>query len=307
MLKQVAHLLRPQSSTLGNLSTDAISNCLTYASSIRSLSWLACSTRFGIASLESFHHHQQQPPLLPSRAYFATSASTDAASSLTASDAATSTAAVMGRIDPRNVVQQAQLTIDRKRLSGDPGTPRYTAPYYIPEEFRTGMPRVLWTDPWQPVEDVALRRQHAALCMSHVKASSKPLTAQEVFDQINAQHGSTFGSVKYVKSLLEHLRRARFVMGKRNPAETALSHGHPNHPRLYKALPFQRAEKGSDFIIAQRKAQEERRRVAQALKRLRRSKPPYAIHRPRSHDSSFHHALAEAEVQQLMQAQQPAA
>ncbi len=154
--------------------------------------------------------------------------------------------APLERVDPHSVKQQSQFTIDGKRLTGDPGTVRYTAPYYIPEGLRAGMPRVLFTDPWLPVEDAQRRRDQAALIYDHLRSAGQPLTAAAVFERINSAAGTSlqvFGSVEYVKHLLEHMRRTRLLYGQRNPAETKLSHGHPDHPRLYLALPYQQVRR----------------------------------------------------------------
>ena len=43
--------------------------------------------------------------------------------------------------------------------------------------------------------------------------------------------------------------------------------------------------------------------MTQALKRLRRRKPPYPIHRRRAHDSALHHELGLMELAKLKEAQ----
>lgn len=49
-------------------------------------------------------------------------------------------------------------------------------------------------------------------------------------------------------------------------------------------------------IVAARQEQRRAEAVAQALRRLRRGKPPFPIHRPRARLSSFQHALAHEAV-----------
>eukprot|EP00798_Chlamydomonas_sp_ICE-L_P018988 gene18988-25570_t len=205
-------------------------------------------------------------------------------------------------VDPRNVSQQMKLTVDGMPLTGDPGSIHYTAPVYIPEAFRVGLPRVLYTDPWTPVEDLALQKKHARDIFNYVKAATDPVTASNVFEGMNAARGAgslIFGSQEYVKKLLEHLRQSRLLMGQKNPAESLLSHGHPDHPRLYTVLPYQQAEKGSPSFIAQRHAVADKKRIEQGLRRLKNSKPPFRIHRPRFNMSSFQYEMALEAVRQI--------
>ena len=116
------------------------------------------------------------------------------------------------------------------------------------------MARVLYTDPWDPVEDKGLREQHAQLCLEQLRKADKPMTSAELFYEVNRDSGSgrpVFGDPRYVMMLMEHLRRQRFVYGQANKAfkpdrhkssYQTLSAGHPEHPRLYTLHKYQAAE-----------------------------------------------------------------
>ncbi len=191
-----------------------------------------------------------------------------------------------------------RLHIDGQRVA-DPGEPRYTAPYWVPQEVRDALrlPKVLFTDPWHPADEPQLRRQHARIIMDVLRASPKPMTAAEVFDAANQRlqqqreqqqeqgdADATSGTCapltqpSYVKHLLEHMRSTRLVYGKRNNL-SALSAGHPDHPRLYSPLPYQVARKGKPELLAAEDAAAREKAIQKALKRVRNGKPPFPIHR----------------------------
>ena len=87
-------------------------------------------------------------------------------------------------------------------------------------------------------------------------------TAQQVFDRINASDlpstgppesgegrslgdrerpagGAVFGSVGYVRQLLEHLRTSRMIRGANNPQEADIGPGTRHYPMLYYATKYQ--------------------------------------------------------------------
>jgi len=209
-------------------------------------------------------------------------------------------------VEPQDHAQQASLTIGGRRLSGDPGTVKYTAPYYIPEKLRAGLPRVLYTDPWPSMVDMELMQHHAQTCLHFLRtaAAGKPMSADQVHSQLNEQevaagHGPLLSSIAYTTSLLERLRSERLVAGSKNPASD-LAPGYPNYPYLYHALPEQALHKKPPSVLAKMTAKRDAKAVDQALKRLRRGKSPYAIHRPVAQHSAFQYALAHEAVQAAM-------
>lgn len=195
-------------------------------------------------------------------------------------------------------VQYQPALLPSGRRAADPGEPKYTAPYWVPfrERQRLALPKVLFVEPWQAAEDPALRRAHAQLCLEYLQAAGKPLTAEDVFTGVNEQHGGVFAHLAYVRMLMEHLRKERFVHGRRNP-ESQLGHSMPYHPRLYVPLPYQAAELGRPKDLAVRAAALEKRRVAQAFRRLRNSKAPFPIHRRMDHFSVLQYAQAVEALQ----------
>lgn len=178
------------------------------------------------------------------------------------------------------------------------------------------LPKVLFTDPWHPADEPQLRRQHARIIMDVLRASPKPMTAAEIFDaanqllqqqreqqqqqqgEVDATSDTTSGAFapltqpSYVKHLLEHMRSTRLVYGKRNNL-SALSSGHPEHPRLYSPLPYQVARKGKPELLAAEDAAAREKAIQKALKRVRNGKPPFPIHRRRATFSVWQHALTE--------------
>ncbi|GLI63768.1 hypothetical protein VaNZ11_006843 [Volvox africanus] len=206
--------------------------------------------------------------------------------------------------------QRSPLLLDGSR-GADPGEPRYTAPYWIPEDVRKAnhLPQVLFTDPWPSHDEPETRRRHARLCFNLLLHSPRPLTAEQVRDAVNdrlrEQHSAAadadaqspppplLATTAYVKQLLEHMRRTRHLYGKKNP-ESMLSGGHPEHPRLYYALKYQAERFGNPKQLAEQDAVRREKRVQLAFKRLRHGKPPYAIHRRRAYFSIWQHELSQA-------------
>ncbi|GIL61465.1 hypothetical protein Vafri_15908 [Volvox africanus] len=207
--------------------------------------------------------------------------------------------------------QRSPLLLDGSR-GADPGEPRYTAPYWIPEDVRKAnhLPQVLYTDPWPSHDEPEIRRCHARLCFNLLLHSPRPLTAEQVRDAVNdklrEQHSAAaadadaqsppppplLATTAYVKQLLEHMRRTRLLYGKKNP-ESMLSGGHPEHPRLYYALKYQAERFGNPNQLAEQDAVRREKRVQLAFKRLRHGKPPYAIHRRRAYFSIWQHELSQ--------------
>lgn len=88
-------------------------------------------------------------------------------------------------ISPLNISQQKKLVFQGKTLTGDPGSPRWTAPYYVPPELQQGVPPVLLVDPWPTAGDGEARRRHAQLLLGFLKARlPQRLTAAQVFEQV---------------------------------------------------------------------------------------------------------------------------
>ena len=88
-------------------------------------------------------------------------------------------------ISPLNISQQKKLVFQGKALTGDPGSPRWTAPYYVPPELQQGVPPVLLVDPWPTAGDGEARRRHAQLLLGFLKARlPQRLTAAQVFEQV---------------------------------------------------------------------------------------------------------------------------
>lgn len=54
---------------------------------------------------------------------------------------------------PYSPEQHGPITLDGRKVSRDPCTPQYTAPYFLPEALRVGLPRILYSEPWVKVED----------------------------------------------------------------------------------------------------------------------------------------------------------
>lgn len=204
-------------------------------------------------------------------------------------------------IDAFNVAQQKSITIDGKQLSGDPGTSRYTAPFYIPEKARAGMPRVLYSDPWRISEDISVRREQAQMCLAYLRSASGPMTAAQVYEGINKSFPSrpVFGSLKYVTNLLEDLRDQRMLKGIRNRKELEIPPSDPRHPRLYAPLKYQATDKGKPYAVERQKQQEHQERLEHALRRLRRGKAPFPITRRLAKTSIYHTALTEEALQSM--------
>lgn len=262
--------------------------------------------------------------------------------------------APLERIDPFSVAQQSQLTLHGgHRLSADPGAAaRWSAPYYLPEALQKGIPRALLCDPWPDAREAPLRRQHAELLVRRLRASTAGMTAQQLFDTVNAEAAAAaatageasgsgaaavFGSLVYVRRLLEHLRTSRMLRGANNPKELGLGPGSRDYPLIYHANKYQQVgvvrkqsasqlvyatsccsvvftlvclttlypqeEYGPSWILDKRRQEAREAAVAQALKRLRRRKPPYPIHRRLAHDSALHHELGQMELAKLREAQ----
>lgn len=202
---------------------------------------------------------------------------------------------------PDGGMHQPELLLDGSRMA-DPGEPRYTAPYWVPQPARQAhrLPPVLFTDPWHPAGEAELRRKHARLCLEHLKRAGRPLTAQDIMEGVQREAGApVFGSLAYVRSLMENLRRGRIVFGKKNPA-SEVAHGLPTHPRLYTPLPYQQAKMGLPEQLAKAAEALRERRVADALKRLKNSKPPFPIYRRRATFSVVQHGLAEEQMRLAM-------
>ncbi|KAG2491689.1 hypothetical protein HYH03_010057 [Edaphochlamys debaryana] len=199
------------------------------------------------------------------------------------------------------------LHLDGSR-NADPGEPRYTAPYWVPPSVRDQhrLPNVLFTDPWPASDEPAQRRAHAALCLQALRRANRPLTTPEVHAAVNEDIEASgpgaegvpppLATLAYTKHLLEHMRRTRLLYGKKNN-DSALSSGHPDHPRLYLPLPYQAARRGSAEQVAQEDAAAKDKAVQRALKRLRNGKPPYPIHRRRARFSIWQHELAQEALQ----------
>ena len=141
---------------------------------------------------------------------------------------------------------------------------------------RQGIPRVLLTDPWPDTREAQLRRDHAALIVRRLREwAPDRFTAQQVFDRINAAippsassspqgtvgegesprgdeerggsgapRAAVFGSVGYVRQLLEHLRTSRMVRGANNPQEADIGPGTRHYPMLYYAMKYQQVREG---------------------------------------------------------------
>jgi hypothetical protein len=195
-------------------------------------------------------------------------------------------------------VPGAPLALDGSRAA-DPGEPRYTAPFWIPEDVRraTRLPAVLFTDPWTSHDEAQLRREHARLCLAALRAAGRPLTGAQLFELVanpssssakddghstaegaSGRHVPAPATPAYVKQLLEQLRNARIVFGRKNP-DSPLSAGHPEHPRLYEPLAYQAARKGKPELLAAQDEAARKAGVEKAHKRLRNGKPPFPIHR----------------------------
>lgn len=197
---------------------------------------------------------------------------------------------------------QQPLTGSGKRAA-DPGEPKYTAPYWVPPRVRhqLQLPPVLFIDPWRSAEDPELRRRHAQLCLDHLIAAGRPMTAVELFSGVNEALGPTFAHPSYVRMLMENLRKNRVVYGKTNP-QSKLRHSMPYHPRLYVPLPYQAAEAGPPQLLAQQRAEQQARSIAHAYKRLKNSKPPYPIFRKKAEFSMLQWAQAMKAIDALPQA-----
>ncbi|GFR52901.1 hypothetical protein Agub_g15545 [Astrephomene gubernaculifera] len=200
------------------------------------------------------------------------------------------------------------LHIDGSRRA-DPGEARYTAPYWIPEDVRREhrLPNVLFTNPWPSHDEPELRRQHARLCLEQLRRAGRPLTAEEIREAVNAEQRELYGDAApqlatpaYAKQLLEHMRRTRLLFGRKNP-ESLLSAGHPDHPRFYVLLPYQAARMGQPEQLAAEDAAKREAAVKKAVRRLRNSKPPFAIHRRRAHFSMWQHELANEAIRDAVQ------
>ncbi|KAG2433344.1 hypothetical protein HXX76_008408 [Chlamydomonas incerta] len=214
---------------------------------------------------------------------------------------------------PLDLREHRHLYLDGTRTA-DPGEPRYTAPYWVPPSARAGMLNILFSEPWPSHEEPQLRRQHAALCLEALRQADQPLTAEQVRDAVNSSASTSTGSsasgaddggaapvlstLAYTKALLEHLRRTRFVYGRKNPA-SMLSPGHPDHPRLYEALAFQAARYGKPETLAAADEAARAAAVVRAQKRLRNGKVPYAQHRRRARFSIWQHELAQEALREL--------
>lgn len=212
-------------------------------------------------------------------------------------------------IDPQDIQQQASISINGVRLTGEPGSVKYTAPYYLPESARSGMPRVLYSDPWPSMADVSAMHSHAQACLRHVRekasmGSGTRLSAIQVHEGINAAEEAAgrkamLSSLAYTTRMLESLRAQRLVIGRKNPASD-LQQGHPQYPYLYEALPEQAMYKKPPTIIAQLEAKARSKEVQQALKRVKRRKSPFGIHRPVATHSAYQHALAHEAMQKFL-------
>ena len=174
--------------------------------------------------------------------------------------------APLERIDPFSVAQQSKLSLHGgHRLSADPGAPRWSAPYYLPVALQKGVPRVMLSDPWPDAREAPLRRQHAQLLVTRLRASSAGMTAQQLFDTTNAEAAAAaatagegsgsgsgaaavFGSLAYVRRLLEHLRTSRMLRGTNNPQELSLGPGSRDYPLIYHAHKYQQVCGGSTGI-----------------------------------------------------------
>eukprot|EP00198_Chlamydomonas_reinhardtii_P009266 XP_001698603.1 predicted protein [Chlamydomonas reinhardtii] len=217
---------------------------------------------------------------------------------------------------PLDLREQRHLYLDGTRTA-DPGEPRYTAPYWVPPSARAGIPNILFSEPWPSHEEPQLRRQHAAMCLEALKRADRPLTAEQVHEAVNSTAGYSasasagdagdsgagadkpvLSTLAYTKKLLEHLRRTRFVYGRKNP-DSMLSPGHPDHPRLYEALPFQAARYGKPETLAAADEAARAAAIAKAQKRLRNGKAPYPQHRRRARFSIWQHELAQEALREL--------
>lgn len=84
-------------------------------------------------------------------------------------------------ISPGDVSTQRGLRLRGMRLTGDPGSPTWSAPFYIPEHLQAGVPRALLSDPWPAVDERAHKAGHARLLLEHLrKAAPERFTAQQV-------------------------------------------------------------------------------------------------------------------------------
>ncbi|KAG2449365.1 hypothetical protein HYH02_005518 [Chlamydomonas schloesseri] len=242
--------------------------------------------------------------------HISASSSPDTAPSSSTALASTSSA-------PLDLREQRHLHLDGTRTA-DPGEPRYTAPFWVPPAARAGIPNILFSDPWPAHEEPQLRRQHAALCLETLRRSDRPLTAEQVRDAVNASASDAvstsndadalnnaaaaaapvLSTLAYTKQLLEHLRRTRFVYGRKNP-DSVLSPGHPDHPRLYEALAFQAARYGKPEALAAADEAARAAAIAKAQRRLRNGKVPYPQHRRRARFSIWQHELAQEALREL--------
>ncbi|GAX77911.1 hypothetical protein CEUSTIGMA_g5353.t1 [Chlamydomonas eustigma] len=209
------------------------------------------------------------------------------------------------QIDPFDISQQKKLRLfgHSRPLTGDPGSTRWTAPYYLPLQMQKGIPKVLLTDPWPDVRENQLRRDHAKLLLQLLKdVAPQALTTSQVFQLANSSaERPVFGSEIYVRMLLEHLRLSRMIRAQNDPKEKKIPPGIKEYPLQYYAVPHQQEEYGSAHQIERRRAEAQQVAVVRAIKRLRRRQPPFRIHRRRAYDSAFHHEMGRLELLKLQE------
>lgn len=160
---------------------------------------------------------------------------------------------------------------------------------------KAGVPRVLLSNPWRSLSDAEAKKQLTRDCLELLRStpSDRLVSGAEVHQQLaSSQAWASKGlSKEDTISALEHLRYKRLAVGCKNRA-SILQQGHPDYPYLYRAQPYQVRHRGPPDRAAKLQAEQKEREIQQALKRLRRRKSPFPIHRAVAKHSSYQHALA---------------
>ncbi|KAJ9522107.1 hypothetical protein QJQ45_005167 [Haematococcus lacustris] len=171
----------------------------------------------------------------------------------------------------------------------------------LPAELRASIPRVLIQDPWFSVDGVERTRKTAKLCLEMLRRTPQcTMSAVQVQSALNSQKSTALPEVTLATAtyLLEHLRNKRLIVGRKNPA-TNYPAGHPKYEYLYAASPFQVMFKGRPSRVEAALLARQEAVVEQGLKRLRRGKAPYPIHRVQARSSAYHQALAYEAMAQV--------